>query len=599
MISKTWWSNWGFRVRLVSVSSIIAASVAAILPAAQFHEESKGWYGSWLFASLMQKAGAGEVGNVQKLRLPPSRFLESLCNSSPKTCDLYQQKSKTFFLTYPSAAGGAVWLVFLITIPLVQLRKKTDETHRRGMEVVDAKELKKLLKKQPADIHLGGVPWPRTLETRSLLMAGSQGSGKTVAIDTILHAIRARGDRAIIVDAGGGFTERFARKGDALLNPFDKRTKGWSPFADCSPERPWEVEAVARSLIPSEEGSSKVWADLAKTVLAGLIEQCHCKGIATNHMLASLTACGDAELLTKVLAGHPAAALVGSGSPQTVGSILTNLSERGAGLRYLLPDAGQGGFSIGNWVTEGDCDGSWLFLSFKLAQREALKNVIAAQLDIVSRAVLGLPPDHKRRIWLIIDELPLLGKVDSIVEFLTNGRKYGGCAVIGIQGISQLREKYGREGSMTMLSCLGSQLVLRASDAETADLMSKMLGEHEIQRITHSTGKSDGGRSQNSQEQITNTRAVMAAELQNLPDLSGYLNLVGDHPTAKIKLEIPPQRKGVNPPFMPAELPPRKPYVLPEHVLTKEAPQKPESEPPADEPKEPVDWRAKLKAKEA
>ena len=601
MISKSYWSNWSFRVRLVLVSSTFAASAAAIIPAVKFHEESRGWFGSWLYSSVAVRAGLGEVGQVEKLRLPPVRFLESLCNSSPKSCDLYSKKSQTFFVTYPAAAAGAVWLIFLSLVPLARIRKKSDETHRRGMEVVEARDLKKLLKKEPADIFLGGVPWPRRDETRSLLMAGSPGSGKTVAINTILQAIRARGDRAIIVDAGGGFTERFARKGDTMLNPFDRRSALWSPFADCNPSRPWEIEAVARSLVPAEEGSgaSKIFADLAKTVLAGLIEQCHAKGIASNHALASLATCGDPEVLAAVLAGHPAHALVASGSPQTIGSILTNLTERGAGLRYLPPDAGADGFSVSDWVKDGDGHGGWLFLSFQLAQREALKVLIAAQLDIVARAVLGLPEAHQRRIWLIVDELPLLGKVGSIVEFLTNGRKFGGCAVVGIQSVSQLRETYGRDGSQTMLSCLGSQLVLRASDAETADVMSKLLGEHEIQRVTHSTGKSDGGRSQNSQEQITNTRAVMAAELQNLPDLSGYINLVGDRPTAKIRLEIPNVPAGVNPPFLPAEIPARRAFVLPAHLLQDEENPAAAPEPAADEPKKPVDWRSKLKTQEA
>ncbi|MDO9534004.1 MAG: type IV secretion system DNA-binding domain-containing protein [Bacillota bacterium] len=603
MISKSWWSNWGFRVRVVLVSSIFSASAAAVIPAAKFHEESRGWFGSWLYSIMAVKAGLGEVGKVEKLNLPPARFLESLCNSSPKSCDLYHENSKKYFVTYPSIAAGVVWLIFFSLIPIARIRKKSDETHRRGMEVVAARDLAKMLKKEPADIYLGGVPWPRALETRSLLMAGSPGSGKTVAINTILQAIRKRGDRAIVVDAGGGFAERFARQGDTLINPFDRRSAAWSPFADCDPAKPWEIEAMARGLVPAEEGggSSKIFADLAKTVLAGLIEQCHAKGIATNHALASLATCGNSAMLAAVLKGHPAHALVASGSPQTVGSILTNLTERGAGLRYLPPDAGANGFSISNWVTKGDGDGGWLFLSFQLAQREALKVLIAAQLDIVARSVLGLPEAHGRRIWLIVDELPLLGKVDSMVEFLTNGRKYGGCAMVGIQGVPQLRERYGRDGSQTMLSCLGSQLVLRASDAETADLMSKMLGEHEIQRVTHSTGKSDGGRSQNSQEQIATTRAVMASELQNLPDLAGYLNVVGDHPTARIKLEIPNVPAGVNPPFLPAEIPARRPFVLPAHLLLadEENPAAEAPAPAADEPKQPVDWRSKLKTQES
>lgn len=562
IFTKAWWENKKFFIRLILFGPVFAAVLAAAIPALKFNAESKNWFAAWTFSRVITSAGFGGIVHTPKREMPglkSNEFLQSMCGADERICRLYDEKSAKFFSTYPSIAAVGT-LALLLLFASLGARNKSDEDHLRGSKIADAKMLKKLLKKEPASIHFGGVPFPFADENRHLLLAGAPGSGKSVAIQTLLASIRGRGDRAIVVDLGGSYTSRFARAGDALLNPFDERTKHWSPFAEGM--QPWEIEAMARSLVPGGEGSDKIWSDLAKTTMAGLIEQCQQQGMATNHHLAGLATCGDPDLLAKVLEGHPAHALINSDSKQTVGSILTNLGERGAGLRYLHPEADKNGFSVGQWVREGK---GWLFLGLQISQREALKNILAAQIDVACRAVLDLPPDERRRVWLIVDELPLLGKVNSITEFLTNARKNGGAAVLGIQALSQLREIYGRDGATTMLSCMGSQLIFRTPDPETADYMSKVIGEHEIKRRNRSQGKTEQGISKNEQEQITNSRIVMAAELQNLPSLAGYFNLIGDRPTARIKLDIP-RLSEVQKPFIPRAMPPRRPLAIPAHL---------------------------------
>lgn len=566
IFTKAWWENKKFLIRLLAFGPMFAAVFAAAIPAIRFNTETNNWFAAWTFAHVASAAGFGNTVNVPKRELPvkADAFLEVVCTGNARICQLYDQQSAKFFGIYPVIAAGAT-LVILLLVAGLGFKKKSDEDHRRGSEIADAKDLTKLLKKEPASIYFGGVPFPFADENRHLLLSGAPGSGKSVAIQTLLAAIRDRGDRAIVVDLGGSYTSRFARAGDALLNPFDERTEHWSPFSEGM--QPWEIEAMARSLVPGGDAHDKIWSDLAKTVMGGLIEQCQQHGMATNHHLAGLATCGDPDLLAKILKGHPAYALISSDSKQTVGSILTNLGERGAGLRYLNPEAGKNGFSIGRWVREGE---GWMFLGLQISQREALKNILAAQLDVACRSVLDLPPNEQRRVWLIVDELPLLGKVNSITEFLTNARKNGGAAVLGIQALSQLREIYGKDGATTMLSCLGSQLIFRTPDPETADYMSKVIGEHEIKRRNRSQGKTEQGISKNEQEQITNTRIVMAAELQNLPSLAGYFNLIGDRPTARIKLGIPKLNE-VQKPFVPRTMPPRRPLAIPAHLLGKDA----------------------------
>ena len=197
-----------------------------------------------------------------------------------------------------------------------------------------------------------------------------------------------------------------------------------------------------------------------------------------------------------------------------------------------------------------------------------MRPLIAAALDIASRAVLDLPPAQgnraeQRRTWFVLDELPRLGRIGSLVTLLTNGSKHGSAVIGGIQTISQIRETYGREQAQTILSTLGTWLTLRVTDTETADYMSRALGDEEIRRVIQSGGEggTTGNRStsENWSEQYTVQRVVMPSELQNLPDLCGYLNIAGPLPACPVRLPLAERREPVAEPFVQAERKPRQP----------------------------------------
>ena len=221
----------------------------------------------------------------------------------------------------------------------------------------------------------------------------------------------------------------------------------------------------------------------------------------------------------------------------------TGLADAAKVFRHLDPAAGAAdGFSIRKHITEEQP--GWIFLSYQQQHRDALKSMVACCVDIASRAVLSLPPSHDRRVIFALDEMPLLGKIQSIVDLATNGRKHGAMIFAGLQSISQLRESYGPETAQTLLACFGSWLVLRVSDSATAEYMSKYIGEEEKTRVVKSGGESSqsmqwgGSKSDNWQEQVVQGRVMLASELQALPDLHGIFNLSGPTPAARVVLRI-------------------------------------------------------------
>jgi len=116
------------------------------------------------------------------------------------------------------------------------LLNELDDTDRsvrllRGARLVSGKDLARMTRnKSQQQVEIAGVPMPLACESSHLLLAGSTNSGKSTAFNELLSFALARGDRAIVIAPNGHALARFGKKGDTVLNPFDKRGKGWSIF---------------------------------------------------------------------------------------------------------------------------------------------------------------------------------------------------------------------------------------------------------------------------------------------------------------------------------------------------------------------------------
>lgn len=440
--------------------------------------------------------------------------------------------------------GGTV-LGFLV-IPFIKTMTgaTVGEAHERGSAIASAEEVARQIKKEKVDtyLNLGGVPIPLGAEPYHFLIAGSTGSGKSVAINTMIDALRKRGDTAIIVDSGGEFLKRnYQADKDYVLNPFDDRCVAWSPLAEM--EGPWDAEALARSIIPNGTGESKEWNSYAQTLLMCCMQKLWERGqTSLKDLLYAVCAAPPSEL-QGLLANTAAAAQLAS--EKTLGSIRTIAANYLSSYNYLNDH--EEPFSVLQFVKR--CDGGFLYLTYRDDQLDSVRNLISCVLDIAARTILSMQADPKRRVWLIIDEFASIGKVQSIEAVATKARKVGGCLVIGIQAVSQLKDRYGEHSAQSILSCLSSWLVLRCADADTAEYMSKYIGEAEVTRTTESTSNSEQGQSQSFSEQTLTQRVVLASEIQQLANLQGYLKLVGHYPVCGLKLNFPENKTTTYPTF--------------------------------------------------
>jgi type IV secretory pathway TraG/TraD family ATPase VirD4 len=83
-------------------------------------------------------------------------------------------------------------------------------------------------------LTLAGMELAAQDETKHFKFIGTTGTGKSTAIHEVLSGALKRGDRAVIADPDGGYVARFynPRRGDVILNPFDKRSVKWDLFRE-------------------------------------------------------------------------------------------------------------------------------------------------------------------------------------------------------------------------------------------------------------------------------------------------------------------------------------------------------------------------------
>ena len=170
------------------------------------------------------------------------------------------------------------WLS-LLSLFLVMLyfgykgRAKLIKRLERGSQLLDAQKLTQLIKKQKfaSDLNLDGLPLIKNKETSHILVTGTTGSGKLNCFHTLLPQIRARGDRALIVDLTGELEARYLTSSDLLLNPFDERSQNWTPWADC-PFEP-HYDQLAAAIVPPLHTQEIFWQNAAKVLLSTALQK--------------------------------------------------------------------------------------------------------------------------------------------------------------------------------------------------------------------------------------------------------------------------------------------------------------------------------------
>lgn len=418
----------------------------------------------------------------------------------------------------------------------------------RGAKLVSVEELKKEVadKHGPSDLTIGDFPLPVGFAKKHTLISGTTGAGKSTALTHLLKAIRARGDRAVVYDKKGEFVEKFYRDGvDHILNPSDSRSHQWTPWEEMA--SPFDADWIAETLIPENKsnGGDPFFRDSPRHVFSAALQKLYLDGFRSLSTLLQATAWSDLELLTELVAGTPAETHFSEGNEKTLASIRSTLVNGVLPLRLLKESDSRGFFSIRDWIAQGDeqgADDSWLFLPVRESDIEIQKPLISTWIQSVAKGLMARGVNNDRTLWLIVDELPSLKRIPALSMLMAEGRGFGAAVVLGIQEINQLEEEFGKNTSRTILGLCSTQLHFRLNNADTAEWVSKVLGEAEREEIDEDLNYSaddirDGVRVSSKRQ---SRKIVLPSEIMDLPDLSCYAKIWGVEGKARIDVPFLP-----------------------------------------------------------
>lgn len=395
-------------------------------------------------------------------------------------------------------------------------------------------------------LRFAGLPIPRAVENTHFFVGGSTGTGKSVCISDYVQGAIARHDRIICVDPDGASMRHFHRPGDIILNPFDRRSQGWSIFNEI--RTGFDCEQYAISLIPrSPSTEQETWNSMGRTIVSETLAVLLSQGAGTTERLVHWLTAASNEDLKALLAGTPAAGCF-HGAPDTLASIRTVLTQYITPHKYLP----SGDFSFRDWLEAGR--GS-LWVTWREDMLQALKPLISCWTDVTCASVLSMSEDADRRMHLVCDELDSLEKLNYLIDAATKGRKKGLRIMAGVQSLAQLNNIYGRDDALTLRNCFRSSFLcgIGELDTYTAEEFSRGLGEHTVLRRAPSVSVgSAGGKGTLSHRQDTE-RLVSPAEFHLLPNLTGYVKLAGNHPIARVSLKHRKRRMVVEPMLMAEE----------------------------------------------
>jgi hypothetical protein len=449
----------------------------------------------------------------------------------------------------PKPLLGVLSLAFLFLLGGLAGRalvRSVESIHQRGTLLDDRSRPRIRIRNKRKTLTLAGFPVDFADETKHFKLIGTTGTGKSTAIRELLGGALELGDRAVIADPDGSYLNRFydPTRGDVILNPFDPRAARWDLFAEMTTL--FDADQLALSLIADTEGTERPWRGYARVFLTSLLRQLHRvkhDDVAELHRLLTIT---PAEDLRELLSDTPAGPYLAQDNGKFFGAVRAVANTHLAGLEHIACQSSRDKLSVRDWVRTRQGRGGVLFLPYRANEIATLRSLISTWMRLAIFETMS-QPEGDQKLWFIIDELDALGAIDSLKDALARLRKFGGRCVLGFQSIAQVSGTYGHAEAQTIVENCGNTLILRCSASEgggTARFASKLIGEREIVR-EHVTTNDGGGffsrgtaSTSKSLQHVTES-AVLPSEIEQLPDLCGYLKFASQPEWKTVRLIAP------------------------------------------------------------
>ena len=375
---------------------------------------------------------------------------------------------------------------------------------------------------------------PREVENAHIGIFGGLRSGKTVMISQMLHALRQRGDIALILDQKGDFTPNFYNEEkDHILNVLDERCVPWSFWHDLQMDNPLlrraEIESVAAGLIPVvKDSANHFFNDAAKDVLAGILTWLDQREEYTYTQLwAAINQPRQTMAARLAEINHRGHIYISEAGKQSQGVISVLMQYCRVFEFATVLDDNKEKFKIRDWLNHGK---GYIYLTNYDSVRDTLRPMLSLFVNFLAKKILTADENlFGRRIWLFLDEFGSLHKLDTLIDVLTRGGSKGVCVVLATQDRGQVEEIYGPNLTDAIFNSCNSWAALRCKDSATARLIVDRVGEWRFERQEESVTDriDDGGDSINISKRIIREKLLLDSNIMGQSKLQAYIHVDG------------------------------------------------------------------------
>ena len=309
-----------------------------------------------------------------------------------------------------------------------------------------------------------------------------------------------------------------------------------------------DYDVITKSIFLSASLTDEYWYNCAKDVFRTCLIYLKRNNTTTNRDIWEFCS----QTLDEIQAAFRTLPLTERGALKHIdksdspasSSIISILQERIKFFYYLVDTDGD--FSFRKFIRQQTRDANGHFrlqpnlFILNIEQYENLfKPLMTLAIDTMIREILSQQDDLDRRIFVIIDELGTLYKMDSIIKLETVGRSKGACLICANQDLGRIEEQYGKANLKSFFNNFNTKITFRINEPETADYLSKASGEQQFIKMMQSRqlSPSEIGDRRNFSEQERTERLIIPTELETLKDLHAIIN-IANYGIAQI--EVPP-----------------------------------------------------------
>ncbi len=368
-----------------------------------------------------------------------------------------------------------------------------------------------------------GIVIDPTMLGKHILALGAIGSGKS---NLIYHLIRGvvldsitPEDVVIFFDAKGDYLQEFYRPGDYVIGnqkriASDKNVVFWNIFEDIlvtpEDERMETVREVGTSIFKKHIDNSQSPGfimgarDIFCALIVAFLRDSERNGKAYhNRFLKNAFNSANAKVIREKLQQYRdlswATSYIMSENSATTQSYLSPLFTVAQEL-FVGSFAEQGNFSMRRAVQEKG--GKSIFLEYDVASGNTLEAIYTVLIDLAMKEALG-QGKPKGNVYFILDEFPLIPKLNYMDNALNFGRSLGVKVIAGIQNVGQVENTYTQPLAHSLLSGFGTMFAFRLFDEKSRRIIGDRHGRNRKQISIMATASYKG-----MQEQIVDGSAV-------------------------------------------------------------------------------------------